>query len=290
VRSLYHLLTGRPPFFDDLDLAVVLEKVQAGALTPPRSLLADVPRPLESICLKAMSKRPEDRYANARALADDLEQWLADEPVSARPDAITDRLARWTRHHRAAAQAAAATLMVITAVSIVSAFLIDRARRGEREALRETNRALAAEMKAKSEAQEQRTRAEGREQLAIDAVKKFRDVVLENEQLRNREDLKPVLARLLKEPLEFFKTLRGHLQTSLDTRPETLHRLAHANYDLGMTADEIGNKTDALQAVEEARALWERLTGENPSVTEYQRDLAQSYHYIGTLQVMIGDN
>jgi serine/threonine protein kinase len=247
--TLFHLLTGQPPFSEEQDLALILERVQAGSFAPPRATRPEVPRPLEAICLKAMSRRPEDRYASARALADDLEHWLADEPVSAVPDTPSDRLARWARHHRAVAMAAA-TLVVITALSIVAAVLINRARRSEREALQKASESLAAETKAKSEAQDQRTRAEARERLAIDTIKRFRDAVAGDELLKSRADLKPALNRSLKEPLLFFQTLRDHLQSSRDASPETLEGLAHANFDLAMTANELGKTTDALHALE----------------------------------------
>src|SRR6185437_10406153 len=78
--TLYCLLTGQAPF-TDTDLGVVLQKVQRGDFPPPRSLQAGryikVPPALEAICLKAMVLRPGDRYASPRALADDIEHWLA---------------------------------------------------------------------------------------------------------------------------------------------------------------------------------------------------------------------
>ena len=68
-----------------------------------------MPAALEAICLKAMAGEPEDRYASPRALADDLERWLADEPVSALPRGDrAQRLTRWGRRHRAWALAGAA--------------------------------------------------------------------------------------------------------------------------------------------------------------------------------------
>ena len=54
-----------------------------GNSPPPQDGQADVPPALEAICLKAMALRPEDRYASAPRVADDIEHWLADEPVAA---------------------------------------------------------------------------------------------------------------------------------------------------------------------------------------------------------------
>ncbi len=286
--TLYNMLTGRPPFFDIHDLTVILKKVKAGDLTAPRSLRPDISRPLEAICLKAMSTRPEDRYASARALADDLEDWLADKPVTALPESSLKRLGRWMRRHRGSTQAAAFALVVITAISIVSAYLIDRARRGEQQALQRSNESLAAEKKAKSVVEDERARTEAREELAIEAVKRFRDVVLANEELKNRAELKPLVDNLLKEPLDFFKALHAQLQSSVDTRPESLLRLARASFDIGTTTQDVGNKIDALRALEESVAIWERLARENPNVADFQLRIAVCNEHIGSLQEMTG--
>ena len=72
--TLYCLLTGRPPFEDrDVDDGPAAGGPRATSRRRGRSA-GDVPRALEAICLKAMAPRPEDRYASARALADDVEQ------------------------------------------------------------------------------------------------------------------------------------------------------------------------------------------------------------------------
>ncbi len=65
------------------------ERVVRGAIPPPRTFRRDASTTLETICLKAMAVRPEDRYASAEALADDIEQWLADLPTS-----VPERLGR----------------------------------------------------------------------------------------------------------------------------------------------------------------------------------------------------
>ena len=61
----------------------------------PRRIDPTIDRALEAICLKAMALRPEDRYPTPRALADDVERWIADEPVTAWRDPIVERVRRW---------------------------------------------------------------------------------------------------------------------------------------------------------------------------------------------------
>ena len=80
--TLYCLLTGKTPFDGD-DAGEVLRRVQRGEFVPPRQVSATVDRALDAVCLKAMALRREDRYGSAKALAEDIEHWLADEPVAA---------------------------------------------------------------------------------------------------------------------------------------------------------------------------------------------------------------
>jgi hypothetical protein len=79
--TLYCLLTGKPPFLGD-DAGLILRQVQQGAFSRPRMLDPSIDPALEAVCLKAMARRPEDRYGSPRALAEDIERWMADEPVS----------------------------------------------------------------------------------------------------------------------------------------------------------------------------------------------------------------
>jgi len=91
--TLYVLLTGRSPIAGN-DVGRILQQVQRGEFAPPRQVRPHVNQALEAICLKAMARLPEDRYASPRELADDLEHWLADEPVSAYRESWYEQLSR----------------------------------------------------------------------------------------------------------------------------------------------------------------------------------------------------
>src|SRR4051794_4467559 len=108
--TLYCLLTGRPPVEGD-DVGAVLRAVQRGEFPPPRQLDPALDPALEAVCLKAMALRPEDRYPTARALADDVERWTADEPVSAYREPPARRARRWARRNRTAVTAATVALV-----------------------------------------------------------------------------------------------------------------------------------------------------------------------------------
>jgi tetratricopeptide (TPR) repeat protein/tRNA A-37 threonylcarbamoyl transferase component Bud32 len=107
--TLYALLTGQAPFREG-DAGDVLQKVRTGDFLPPRRINADIPAPLEAICLKAMAVDPGNRYASCAGLAEDVEHWLADEPVQAYPEPWTTRIRRWLDRHRIAVAAAGTAL------------------------------------------------------------------------------------------------------------------------------------------------------------------------------------
>jgi tetratricopeptide (TPR) repeat protein/serine/threonine protein kinase len=108
--TLYSLLTGRPPVQGEK--AEVLKKVREGDFLPPRQINPGIARALNAICLKAMARRPEDRYAAPKHLADEVEHWLADEPVRAWPEPLAVRIGRWVRRHKPLVSGAAAALFV----------------------------------------------------------------------------------------------------------------------------------------------------------------------------------
>jgi serine/threonine protein kinase len=154
--TLYIVLTGRAPF-DGRNAAEVLPKVQRGEFARPRAVNASIPKPLEAICAKAMALKPADRYASPRALAEDIEHWLADEPVTAYPEPWPDRARRWSRKHRTLVTSAAAVLSLGLLGFVCFAAVVTA-----------KNRELAR----------QTQRAEKREQMAIQAVERFRDAVV----------------------------------------------------------------------------------------------------------------
>lgn len=123
--TLYCLLTGRPPFRGK-DHPDILQTVREGRFPPPRRICPAAPKALESICLKAMAKEPGQRYAAAGGLASDLEQWLADSPVSAHRDSLLERASRFVRKHRAWVLGGGALLATIAVALAIGLFAVQR--------------------------------------------------------------------------------------------------------------------------------------------------------------------
>jgi len=116
---LYEILAGRPPFLADNPLDT-LQLVTGQEPLPLRRWQPRTPRDLETICLKCLEKAPGRRYPSAQALADDLQRFLAGEPICARPAGPVERGWRWCRGHptgTALAGAVAAALVAVLAVA-----------------------------------------------------------------------------------------------------------------------------------------------------------------------------
>jgi serine/threonine-protein kinase len=131
--TLFKILTGQPPIQGN-HVGSVMRQLRTGDFPPPRAVNKLVSRPLEAICLKAMAFNPEDRYATATDLADDVERWLADEEVSAYREPLTRKLARWGRRHRTVAQSVVVGLAAIVMMAAAAAIWMGALAQREAEA------------------------------------------------------------------------------------------------------------------------------------------------------------
>jgi WD40 repeat protein/tRNA A-37 threonylcarbamoyl transferase component Bud32 len=152
---LYRLLTGRPPF-EAASAMETLKQVLEQEPVSPRQLNTGVPRDLETICLKCLQKAPEKRYGSALALAEDLDHYLAGEPIRARPVGRVERVGRWCRRNRmVAALMAGIALSLVAGIIATSVFAVQAYQeakragiseeREKREKLLSTRRAYVAE-------------------------------------------------------------------------------------------------------------------------------------------------
>jgi WD40 repeat protein/serine/threonine protein kinase len=115
---LYELLTGRPPFRAENPLET-LRQVVSEEPVPPRRLQPNVPRDLETICLKCLQKAPARRYASAAGLADDLQRFLRHEPILARPISRWERGVKWAQR-----RPSLAALVLVSGLAILSLMVL----------------------------------------------------------------------------------------------------------------------------------------------------------------------
>jgi hypothetical protein len=116
-------LTGRPAL-DGRDREEVLRKIAHDEPIPLWRIDSSIPRDLQTIVMKAMSREPSRRYPSAQDLADDLGRFLADQPIKARRPSAPERLARWGRRHRTLVACAAVLLVVAAVGSTIGATLL----------------------------------------------------------------------------------------------------------------------------------------------------------------------
>jgi WD40 repeat protein/serine/threonine protein kinase len=138
---LYECLTGRPPFQAEAPLEVLLLVTRADPV-PPAQLQPNCPRDLNTICLKCLEKEPRKRYASAGELADDLQRFLDNEPITARPITAWERAVKWSRRHPTVASLIGVAVVVVLGLA---AFMAHTNQTLREAAERESQRALEAE-------------------------------------------------------------------------------------------------------------------------------------------------
>jgi serine/threonine protein kinase/tetratricopeptide (TPR) repeat protein len=253
--TLYCVLTGQAPF-SDKEVGTVLQKVQRGEFPKPREIKSNVPPALEAICLKAMALMPADRYAAPRQLADDIEHWLADEPVSAWPEPWTVKARRWIGRHRPLVTGVASAVVIALMGMIVIAVLLTAANERER---------LAKE------------KAEQNFKLARAAVDRYHTEVSQDD-LLNEPGMQPLRKKLLEAAREFYEKFKQERAGD----PTVQGELGRATYRLAQITGELDSELEAIKLHEEAVKLFETLPAAQASA-DTRSDLAASYHHLGRL-------
>jgi serine/threonine protein kinase/formylglycine-generating enzyme required for sulfatase activity len=146
--TLYELLTLKPAF--ELESVPELQAaILAGRFPRPRQIVRSIASDVETVCLKAMAREPDQRYASADDFAHDLGNLLARRPIEARRAGALLRVVRWSQRHPRASAALIAALP-LTALALGGVAWIQTQRRAEEESLRrvaDNNAAVATEQK-----------------------------------------------------------------------------------------------------------------------------------------------
>jgi serine/threonine-protein kinase len=252
---LYEILTGQPPF-TGADSSEVLLKVQTTEPARPRQLWPGVPAALEAVCLHALAKKPEARYPSAREVGQEVQRWLADEPVMAYPERWTTRLGRWVRRHRGLTAGAAGLLITAVAALAIGLVAVDNQKQ-------RAKRALAAEAQAK-----RRTRQ---------ALDEMSSQVIANWLARQPGKLEPAQAEFLQKALAYY---REFAQESGDSE-EVRSSVAKAHGRTGVIARNLGQHKMAEEAYRSAVACYQQLATDIPSRVDYRQELAAIHNRLG---------
>jgi serine/threonine-protein kinase len=268
--TLYCLLTGRPPF--EGNVADIIRGVQTGEFRPPRQLDPTIDPALEVVCLKAMALKPADRYASAKAVAEDVERWMADEPVGAWREPWTRVVLRWLARHRVGVTSAAAAVVVALAGAGAVLAVQTKANSELRHANVELATANAMVRRANSDLAASNKRERARFALAQEAISTFHSGVSEDILLK-QEEFKALRTKLLGGARDFYHKLEGLLQGHTDR--ESQLALGRAYYEVGRLTEHIDSLEAALEVQERAARLFEGLARESPDDAESRAGLAR---------------
>ena len=269
--TLYHLLAGQVPFSGTEE--EVLGNVQMGRFPRPRAIKPNVPRALEAISLKAMSRLPEDRYQSARELADDLERFLGDERVRAYAEPLPTRAWRWIRNHKSLVVNSAAALGVVVTALSVSTVLLKTAYERERT---ERNRAEHNF----TEATEQRNLAELNFKLARDAVRDY-FITISEDSLLTQPGMQPLRDELLNQALAYYENFLQQRQSDPSLRGE----VAEAQFLVGRISLLIGSLDEALTHYRSAAQLQKQLVVDQPENQKLLSDYGNTLNAMGDVEL-----
>ncbi len=219
--TFYESLVGRPPF-TAATLGETLQQVMTVDPVSLRSLNPAIPRDLETICLKCLEKSPARRYQTGQELADELQRFLDDRPILARPTSRTEKFVRWCRRNPVVAGA-------IAAVSVAAVFAIISLWIG-----------LIWATAALKEADER-----GNEQ--ADMVTELL-VRIGDETLRDQPGMQQVQADILAKAQSHYEKLLGKLEKN-QRLPE---EIASVKSKLGLVKLQLGERQEGLRLMIEA--------------------------------------
>jgi serine/threonine protein kinase len=330
--TLYQILAGTSPYRapacdDEEDMLRVLDQVGRCDFRPPHLANPCVPRGLSAICLKAMAWRPDDRYPTPKELADDVERWLDDQPVSAYRDPLATRLRRLAGRHKPVVVGLASGLLLAFLSAWFSALLVAQKARGD-----------AAEAKVREEAAKRNAAeilAETNFGLLRNSVFKLMDTLIDaelpripqSEALRRRvagifdiESSKVLAARegdprlrfdvaavrwragnlsrwsrSYDDAIDYYRRAAALLE-GLDRelppedRGSAAVRMAQVLCDEGQALTMTGRYREARSKIVEAGRLQESLARDRPGIPAIERLDASIHTYLGDLQRETGDD
>jgi serine/threonine protein kinase/Flp pilus assembly protein TadD len=235
--------------------------------TEPGKLMALLRGELDWVVMKCLEKQRERRYETANALARDLQRYLADEAVEARPPSAGYRLRKLLRRNRGPVLAASLVLLALLSgiIGTTLGMLHAEQRRVEADAAR----GREAEQRAKAEQARDRTRQ------ALDAMTSS----VTESSLTTQKAISDEQKKFLSEVLTYYRELAGEKADDEQSR----FRTAGAAFRVGTIEYRLGRKTEAAAAIRQARDGYDKLAADFSAVPQYRQHLASSHSNLGVL-------
>jgi serine/threonine protein kinase len=293
--TLYFLLTGNAPYSGGTHGEIVKQAVD-GTYEHPRRQQPRIPAPLEAICLKAMAIDPDQRYSKISSLIDDIERWLADEPVSILPDTLSQKVWRYMRQNKLLSQVVFGSVAVVSVTAVVFSLLLNHQSKLAR-AEKRTALMLAQE---KSEIAEEKTELADKVRSSLqeaNAQNKLSLSTLRTVVTNIQRKLKPIdgAQGVRREILAQALVGLSKVAKSLETRTEADRATALAHSEIGMIYLTVGNTDSqnatqlAIQHFELSRDISRRVAADLPNEIQPQRDISIALEHIGDAQVELGE-
>lgn len=263
---------------------------------------------LEAIARKAMANDVSRRYPSAQALRLDLQNWIAGEPISARPEGYWERAIRWPSRHRAAATGLASALAITFVAGIgflwyqsAQRKLLDKQATQLRLALDDSARLLTETRDAKTQAElanqlaqegrrlaiESKEIATKREGLAFEGLLRVQDILLANQAAFQSEKLYGVQEQLITQTKETFAGILDNLSENSSPQPWTIRNLQVLAHRLSAMERLAGRPDQALAVIDQTCAWMQRCLNVQGLSDDIEKDLQLRIGALRSLQANI---
>lgn len=234
---------------------------------PPRSIISDLPRDLETIILKAISADASHRYQSAGDLADDLRRFAEDRPIRARRVSVAERIWRWCRRNPMTATSSfiAMTVLVLAAVVSTVAWSREAAQRQKIESMLEISISSLERVY---------------DRFAPDALSTSGYAMITSDEdaasVPGAAALSPEAVAMLEELLPAFDQLSTHFEDNDALKADA----AAANRRIGDIHRQLGNVDQAVSAYQDSIRRFEELSGQQPDAA-HRVEIARILNRLG---------
>ncbi len=279
--TLYELLTLRPPF-DGENRQELLKQIAFEDPPKPCQISRLIPHELETVILKAIEKNPDERYATAAELSEDLQAFLEDRPIKAKPPTLFQRTVKWSRRHKPLVWSASlSTVFLMVAGLILLAIsnqVVTKERNQKAAALTQRTTALSAKDDALAEKDKALAAADANFEKAREAVDQMLTRVGAG-RLMDVPRMTAIRAELLQDALKFYETLLQQDPDNLLVRSQ----MANAECSLSAVLKTLARNSEAESRIHSAITTQEDLVEKSPDNRMFRSRLAWSYNNLGWL-------